>query len=156
MSEIDRIVELLEVSYNGSPWHGPSLMGNLADITAEQAAQKPIAGGHSIWEMVQHATAWINETINTLDGQQYAVLTVEQDWPAIGSGDAAWQAALGILDSSHQALCGAVGEMAEDKLYETVEGQEFNYYWLLHGVLLHNVYHAGQIGLVRKSVAAQT
>jgi uncharacterized damage-inducible protein DinB len=151
MPEVERIVELLQVCYNGGPWHGPSLMGNLDGVTAEQAAQKPIPNGHCIWELVQHMTGWINETIQVLDGEQYATLPAEQDWPAIGSDDAAWQAALGILDSSQEALCGAVGEMQEDKLWELPEGQEFNYYWLLHGVVLHYAYHTGQIGLLRKS-----
>jgi hypothetical protein len=153
MSEVERIVELLQVCYNGGPWHGPSLMTNLDGITADQAVQKPIPNGHCIWELVQHMTAWINEVIQVLDGEQYATLPPEQDWPAIGSGEAAWQAALGILDSSQEALCGAVGELQEDKLWELPEGQEFNYYWLLHGVVLHYVYHTGQIGLIRKSFA---
>jgi hypothetical protein len=152
MSEVDRIVELLQVSYNGAPWHGPSLIANLDGITAELALKKPIPNGHCVWELVQHVTAWVNETINTLDGQQYAVLTPEQDWPAIGSGDAAWDAALSIMDSSQEALVGAVGEMNEDKLWENPEGQEFNYYWLLHGVVLHYVYHTAQIGLLRKAL----
>lgn len=153
MSEIETIVELLQNSYNGSPWHGPSLVGNLDGITAEQAARKAIPNAHSVWEIVQHVTAWINEVIKTLDGEQYEVLTPEQDWPAIASGDdAAWESALSILDSSHEALCGAAGEMQDDKLWEKVEGQDFDYYWMLLGVVQHSVYHAGQVGLLRKSI----
>jgi uncharacterized damage-inducible protein DinB len=127
-------------------------MGNLDGITAQLAVQKPIPNGHCIWEMVQHITAWINEVINVLDGEQYAVLTVEQDWPAIAADDAAWESALAILDSSQEALCGAVAEVEEDTLWQNPEGQEFNYYWLLHGVVLHYVYHTGQIGLLRKAL----
>lgn len=153
MSEIECISQLLENSYNGTPWHGPSLKANLDGITAAQAAQKPIANGHSIWEIVQHVTAWINEVINTLDGELYTTLPPEQDWPAIsGSDEAAWQAALGILDSSQEALMAAVGEMQDDKLWELLEGQEFNYYWLLMGALQHCVYHAGQIGILKKQL----
>ncbi len=153
MSEIERIGDLLQFSYNGSPWHGPSIVQNLDGITAQQAVQKPIPNGHCIWEIVQHVTAWINEVIKVLDGEQYAVLTPEQDWPAIsGTDEAAWDAALSIMDSSQEALLGAVAEMQEDKLWENVEGQEFSYYWLLHGTVQHCVYHAGQIGLLRKAL----
>lgn len=154
MSEIDRIVELLQVCYNGSPWHGPSLLGNLDGITAEQAIARPIPNGHCVWELVQHMTAWINEVISVLDGELYAVLPPEQDWPAIGSGAAAWESALAILDSSQEALVGAVGEVQEGTLWENPEGQEFNYYWLLHGVVLHYAYHTGQIGLLRKALVS--
>jgi uncharacterized damage-inducible protein DinB len=152
MSEIENIGSLLQFSYNGSPWHGPSLVQNLDGVTAAQAVQKPIPNGHCIWEIVQHVTAWINEVIKVLDGEQYAVLTPEQDWPAIAADESAWDAALGIMDSSQEALLGAVTELQEDKLWENVEGQEFSYYWLLHGVVQHSVYHAGQVGLLRKAL----
>jgi uncharacterized damage-inducible protein DinB len=153
MSEIECIVDLLQTGYNGSPWHGPALMANLDSITAAQAVQRPIPNGHCIWELVQHVTAWINVTINTLDGQQYAILPVEQDWPAMsGEDEAAWQAALGILDSSMEALIAAVGELPDDRLWPNLDGFEFNTYWLLMGVVQHNAYHAGQIGLLKKGL----
>jgi uncharacterized damage-inducible protein DinB len=152
MSEIERIGDLLQFAYNGSPWHGPSLVQNLDGITAELAVKRPIENGHCVWELVQHITAWMNEVIKVLDGEQYAVLAGEQDWPAIAADDAAWDAALSIMDSSQEALLGAVAELAEDKLWENVEGQEFSYYWLLHGLVQHCVYHTGQIGLLKKAL----
>ena len=153
MSEIECIVDLLQSGYNGSPWHGPSLVANLNELTAAQALQKPIPNGHCIWELVQHLTAWVNETINTIDGQQYVILPVEQDWPAMsGSDDAAWQGALDILDSSMGALIAAVGELQDDSLWDNLPGMEFNMYWLLMGVVQHSAYHAGQIGLLKKGL----
>jgi uncharacterized damage-inducible protein DinB len=152
MSEIECIVDLLQTGYNGTPWHGPSLVANLTDLTAAQAVQKPIPNGHCIWELVQHVTAWVNETINAIDGQQYVILPVEQDWPPMsGTDDGAWQGALDILDSSMGALIAAVGELQDDKLWDNLPGMEFNMYWLLMGVVQHSAYHAGQIGLIRKS-----
>jgi len=153
MSEIECIVDLLQSGYNGTPWHGPSLVANLNDVTAAQAVQKPIPNGHCIWELVQHITAWVNVTINTIDGQQYAILPVEQDWPAMsGTDDAAWQGALDILDSSMGALIAAVGELQDDSLWDNLPGMEFNMYWLLMGVVQHSAYHAGQIGLLKKGL----
>jgi len=153
MSEIECIVDLLQTGYNGTPWHGPSLMANLDGLSAAQAAQKPVPNAHCIWELVQHVTAWINVTINTIDGQQYAILPVEQDWPAISAtDDPAWQGALDILDSSMSALIAAAGELEDEKLWPNLEGFEFNMYWLLMGVVQHNAYHAGQIGLLKKGL----
>ena len=154
MSEIECIVDLLQSSYNGTPWYGPSVVQNLTGVTAEQAVQKPIASAHCIWELVQHITAWVNEVINVIDGEQYAVLAGEQDWPAIsGSDEGAWQAAVSILDSSMEALIAAVGELKDEQLWDNLPGMEFNMYWLLMGVVQHNVYHAGQVGLLKKSFA---
>lgn len=157
MSEIECIADLLQSGYNGTPWHGPSLMANLAEVTAAQAAQKPIANAHCIWELVQHVNAWINETINAIDGQQYVVLAGEQDWPPISATDeAGWQAAVDILDTSMGALIAAVGEYSDDKLWDNLPNMDFNMYWLLMGVVQHNAYHAGQIGFIKKSFALIT
>jgi hypothetical protein len=154
MTEIERIRDLLYYTYKGPCWHGPALAQNLEGITAAQAAEHPIGEGHSIWELVQHATAWINVVINTLDGQTYAVLPTEQDWAAISAqDDAAWESALEILDSSMDALCGAVAELTDDKLDVLVPGQDFSYYWMLNGVVAHNTYHSGQVGILRKAFA---
>jgi hypothetical protein len=69
-----------------------------------------------------------------------------------GEDEAAWQAALGILDSSMEALIAAVGELPDDRLWPNLDGFEFNTYWLLMGVVQHNAYHAGQIGLLKKGL----
>jgi hypothetical protein len=154
MTEIERIRDLLYYTYKGPCWHGPALAQNLEGITAAQAAERPIGEGHCIWELVQHVTAWINVVINTLDGQTYAVLPTEQDWAAISAqDDAAWESALEILDSSMDALCGAVAELTDDKLDVLVPGQDFSYYWMLNGVVAHNTYHSGQVGILRKAFA---
>jgi len=154
MSETERIRDLLYYTYKGPCWHGPALAQNLEGVTAEQAAQRPIGQGHSIWELVQHVTAWINEVIRTLDGETYAVLPTEQDWPAISAADdAAWQSALAILESSMDALYDAVLELPDEKLDELVPGQDFSYFWMLNGVVHHNTYHSGQVGILRKAFA---
>lgn len=155
MSEIEWIVDLIQTGYNGTPWHGPSLVANLDGLTAAQAVQKPIPNGHCIWELVQHITAWVNVAINTIDGQAYAILPVEQDWPAMSAtDDGAWQAALEILDSSMTALIAAAGELQDDKLWDNLEGFDFNMYWLLMGVVQHSAYHAGQIGILKKGLTS--
>lgn len=153
MTETERIRDLLYYTYKGPCWHGPALAQNLEEITAEQATQRPIPDGHSIWELVQHATGWLNEVIRTLDGETYAVLPAEQDWPAINAQDAAaWESAQAILESCIDALCGAIVELPDEKLDELVPGQDFSYYWMLNGVVHHNTYHSGQIGILRKAL----
>jgi hypothetical protein len=101
---------------------------------------------------VRHVTAWINEVIMVLDGDQYAVLPTDQDWSEISVDDeAAWQSALGILETMHRALYDAVGEFPEERLEELVPGQEFTYSYMLFGLVEHNVYHNGQLGILRKA-----
>jgi hypothetical protein len=152
MTESERIRDLLDGVYRGPTWYGPTIQQNLEGIDSTYALQHPIPAAHSIWDIVRHVTAWINVVITVLDGAEYAVLPAEQDWSETAEpNEAAWQSAIAILESMHSALYDAVGEFPEARLEEMVPGQEFNYRFMLLGLVEHNVYHNGQIGILRKA-----
>ena len=85
-------VDLHQV-YDGDPWHGSSITAVLAGIDAEMAAQRPIPGAHTIWEIVLHMTAWTREVASRVRGAD--AKNPPEDWPAprFGGGEAAWQSA---------------------------------------------------------------
>ncbi len=60
MSEIENILDELRRIHDGDAWHGPALKESLSGVTAEQAAARPVAGAHSVWEIVRHVTDWEN------------------------------------------------------------------------------------------------
>lgn len=151
MSQTQQIRDLLDGIYRGPVWYGPTILQNLEGIDAAWALARPIPAAHSIWEIVRHMTAWMDEVIRVLDGEQYVTLPAEEDWSEIAANDeAAWQSALAILASVHGALCEAVAEFPDSRLQELVVGQDFTYHFMLHGLIQHNVYHNGQIGILRK------
>jgi uncharacterized damage-inducible protein DinB len=160
MSEIDRILDQLHREHEGDPWHGSPLRGLLSGIRAEVAAAQPIRGVHSVWEIVLHITAWKNEVRRRLSGAP-AGEPEEGDWPEVPAPTAeAWEAAMARLEDAHRALVAAVRELPEAKLFEPTNdprnretGSGVSYYVLLHGIVQHDVYHAGQIALVRKGAA---
>jgi len=129
----------------------------LEGIDAAQAARAPIAGGHSIWELVLHVTGWKREVAQRLRGAP-AGDPASGDWPPVGETSAArWQAALGDLDAAHRELVAATEALPESRLFEPTNdprnrplGTGVSYYVLLHGAVQHDVYHAGQIALLKK------
>ncbi len=147
--ETKRLASQLRRSYEGTAWHGPSLKEILDGVTAEQASAKPVPGAHSIWELVLHITAWEREALQVMGGKPYQTLAGEKDWPPV-TGE--WHATLDDLRSVSQALVSAIKEMPDEKLDElTGEGAKFNFYFMLHGVVQHNLYHAGQIALLKRA-----
>jgi uncharacterized damage-inducible protein DinB len=158
-SEIARIVDQLQREHAGDPWHGSPLEAILEGVDAGRAAARPIPSAHSIWELVLHITSWKCETARRLAGA-VACMPVEGDWPDVGEPtEARWQAALARLESAHHALITAVSALPDSKLYEPTNdtrsgplGTGVSYYVLLHGIALHEVYHAGQISLLKKAV----
>lgn len=148
MSEMERIQDQLERAYRGEAWHGPSLLELLDGVSSDDAAQRPIEGAHTIAELVRHIVAWENEAVARLDGRG-SDLPPAEDWPA---GETSWPAHLDALAQAHERLLKAIGEVPESRLDEPVVGSPGTVYYLIHGVVQHNLYHAGQIAVLKKAL----
>lgn len=161
MNEIDRIVDQLQREYDGDPWHGSPLLSILDGVTAAQAAAKLVPGAHSIWEIVLHITAWKGEVRRRLTGAP-AGEPEEGDWPAVGTpGDERWTEARARLQNVQDQLLAAIKGLPESRLFEPTNDQRdrplgtgVTYYEMLHGLVQHDVYHTGQIAIVKKAVQA--
>jgi uncharacterized damage-inducible protein DinB len=150
--ETKRLASQLRRSYEGPAWHGPALRELLNGVTAEHAASRPVPGAHSVWELVLHIDAWERQALTTLEGAAYESMTGDADWPPVREITAeAWKQALDRLQSTTFKLAQTVGQLDDAKLNLIVAGKEFNYYFLLHGVVQHNLYHAGQIALLKRA-----
>ena len=150
MNQVELIVDQLQRAYAGKAWHGPSLEELLRGVTAQQALARPVAGAHSIWELVMHTGVWMSAARRRLAGDP-AKLTPEQDWPPIEGGSPdAWQKTLAALEQEHNQLRAAVGSLPESALQNQAPGKKHSLAFMLHGVIQHNLYHAGQIALLKK------
>lgn len=152
MSEIKRIEDQLRRTYEGEAWHGPALKELLKDISAERAAMKPIAGAHSIWELVHHIIAW-EDTVRQRLGGAAVDSPLEGDWTDIrDTGEAAWRNILSKLAKSQQSLLDKIALLTDDNLNDIVPGRpQHSVYFMLHGVIQHNLYHAGQIAVLKRA-----
>jgi len=155
MTEVQRIREQFQRAFNGEAWHGPSVLKILDGVTAQQAAAHPIPGAHSIWELTLHIAAWENACRRRLEGDP-AQLSDEEDWPTIeDTGEEAWHATQQHLRDNHQALLDAIAALDESNLdrpiIENDETPFSSVYVTLHGAVQHDLYHAGQIAILKKA-----
>jgi len=151
MTEIPRILDQLDRTFQGEAWHGPPLRELLKNVSARQANLKPPLGSHCIWEIVLHITAWQDVTRRRLAGETIVDLPPDLDWQRIPeSNEAAWQQTINRLVDSKEKLRESISEMSDDRLEEVVPGKGYSTYVLLHGVIQHNLYHAGQIAILKK------
>jgi uncharacterized damage-inducible protein DinB len=159
MSESDRLIDQFERAHDGDPWHGSPIRQILEGVTAEQAARRPPNGAHSIWQLVLHVTGWRNEVARRATGEP-AGEPAAGDWPPIGEATTErWTAALAALDAGHAQLVKVVRGMSDEQLMKPTNdprdrplGAGVSYYQLLHGIVQHDAYHAGQIAIVKKIV----
>jgi uncharacterized damage-inducible protein DinB len=141
-------------AFTGPMWHGPAVHAVLEDITPEQAAARPIPGAHSIWELVLHMSVWAELATARLRGEALESPAPEDDWPAppAPSPDA-WAAAVRKLGDAHARLARAVEGLADEQLRAPVAGQDHPTWAMLHGVVEHACYHAGQVPVLKKALS---
>lgn len=152
VSEAENIVDQLERAFEGDAWHGSSMSEILGDISCEVAAAHPLPGAHSIWEIVVHTTVWQRTVRERLQGKPIAELPDHEDWPPITDTSCdAWEEALRDLRAEYEALREETRRWRDRDLGETCEGQRYTVYQMLHGVIQHGLYHAGQIAVLKKS-----
>jgi uncharacterized damage-inducible protein DinB len=153
MTEIERILDQLKRAYEGNAWHGPSVRESLAGVTAAQAHARPLANAHSIWELIQHIAVWKNVGRRRLEGDRAAIeISSPEDWPsADDTSETAWEQSRAALDSGHEALREAISRIREERLDEPILEGMSSVYVTVHGVIQHDLYHAGQIAMLRKA-----
>ncbi|GGD50876.1 hypothetical protein GCM10011514_13870 [Emticicia aquatilis] len=151
-TELDRIKTLLNATFHGGAWHGPSVLENLKDIKPKTAGirQKNI---HTIAELVYHITTWRIFALKKIQGdEEFVIKTEKQNWGNIIEVDEfEWETLQMELTLSHDELISALEEKDDSFLTEIVPGAEYDFYTLLHGIIHHDLYHNGQIGILKKS-----
>ncbi|HJZ93568.1 MAG TPA: DinB family protein [Gemmataceae bacterium] len=153
MTETERIVGQMKAAYGGGAWHGPAVLELLEDVDAATAAAKPVAGAHSIWELVLHLSASA-DVIRRRIGGESAGMTDEEFWPPVPTPtEGTWKATVDELKQREANLQAAVASFPVDRLDATlVAGKTTSAYENFHGEVQHALYHAGQIALLKKLV----
>jgi uncharacterized damage-inducible protein DinB len=147
-SETARIADQLKRVYEGKAWLGPALRDILSDIAQEQAARRPIANAHTIWELVLHIAAWMRIGRERLAATKTRDYTEDENWPPMAGS---WQDTLAMLEREERQLEHAILKFPDERLNEPAPATEpQTFYELLHGIVQHAAYHGGQIVLLKK------
>jgi uncharacterized damage-inducible protein DinB len=153
--EIKRIHKNISAVYNGQPWYGDNVFSFLSGISAERAAIKPERLNHSIAEIVCHMTAWRCFATEKMKGNAaYEVLDTELNWRKIMKlNEAEWKTIQDDLLKSQTELLQQIEQMPESMLVARVDGRKYNFRLMLQGIAQHDIYHAGQISMIKKLVS---
>ena len=155
MTETERIADQLKRAFEGEAWHGPSVLESLDGVTPEMAALKPVPGAHSIWELALHIFSWERVGLRRLRGDRAQIYQTEEDWPLpTGGGEAEWARVLERLTSNHNELMAEIARLDEERLDQPIFQDMASVYVTLHGMIQHDIYHAGQIAVIKKACLA--
>ena len=149
-SETGRIADQLRHAFSGEAWHGDAISELLSGVTAGQAQACPLSHSHSIWQIVLHIEVWARAALDATQGIAMPRLYgTEKDWPA-AAGE--WNEAVATLAVTGERLAQAIEAFSDNRLEDTVPGRDYNFYYLLHGIVQHSLYHAGQIAILKANV----
>jgi uncharacterized damage-inducible protein DinB len=150
-SESARIADQLRRAFEGEAWHGPAVLELLSDVDAPTAAAKPLAGAHSIWELLLHIQAWDAAALRRIGGERCQPAGLQNFPRPPKPTEAAWRKAVAQAKRTHDRLVRTVAALSDDRLRDRVPGKRYAFYHMLHGVVQHELYHAGQIAILKKA-----
>jgi uncharacterized damage-inducible protein DinB len=151
------LLAALDEAFDRKSWHGTNLRGSLRGLTADEASRRPGEGRHNVWEHVVHAAYWKYVVRRRLLREKRGSFPLKgSDWfvrPAEGAGDeAAWRKDVQLLEEMHLQLRATVALVRSDLLDEPLPGSEVTHGMVIRGVAAHDLYHTGQIQLIKRLV----
>ena len=153
--DTEHLLSLLDEAYNRAAWHGPNLRGSIRGVTAREAALPPRAGRLTIWEIVVHAAYWKYVVRRRLTGEKrgsFSLLGSNWFGRPKNRSEKAWRAAVALLEREHQLLKQTVSSIKPQDLDRRSRGSKTIARRLIAGIAFHDVYHAGQIQLIKKLI----
>ncbi len=151
--DVEQLLFLIDTAYNRASWHGPNLRGSIRGVSPAVAAWRPAPGRHNIWELVVHAAYWKYVAWRRLTGAKRGSFALDgSNWLARPNEVTAraWRADLQLLDDAHRALREAAAAVRPAMLRTRASMGTATTQALLTGVAAHDLYHAGQIQLLKR------
>jgi hypothetical protein len=153
VNELALLLRVLDESYERKAWQGPNLRGALRGVTARQAAWRPSPGAHNVWELLLHSAYWKYAVWRLLAGQRRGAFAEKgSNWFArpVLRTERAWRADLALLEREHRRLRSAVASLSRGALGKRLPGSKYKTDTLVYGVASHDVYHTGQIQILKR------
>ncbi|HEX9800338.1 MAG TPA: DinB family protein [Thermoanaerobaculia bacterium] len=158
--EITSLLRALDQAYDAPSWHGTNLRGSLRRVAAAEAAFRPGAKRHNVWELALHCAYWKYAVRRRLLGEKRGSFPLAGSnffrRPAGTANEADWKRDVALLDETHRRLREAVAALPAARLGEITRGAKVANRDVVLGIAAHDLYHAGQIQLLKRLARARS
>jgi uncharacterized damage-inducible protein DinB len=145
MNTKEMLIRQLDRVFNGPAWHGPSVVETLNQITEAHTLNK-FKDSHTLIQLIAHMATWRRFVIERLNGNGAFDVTEEQNF--VTPTDLL--ETIQLLKNTQQELVMAIENFPEERLKDKVDSRNYSFQTMLHGILHHDLYHLGQIGLLKR------
>lgn len=153
--EVQSIIRNLQNTLSGEPWFGRAIYPILEEADKSEVYSKPNNTGHSLIELLYHMITWAEFCLKQLENTSpQEVKEVEsRDWQEIDPKNHSWKNEMSEFRKNHEQIISILETKEDSILKEIVPGREFNFRFMLNGLIQHNIYHLGQIAYLNKMLA---
>lgn len=149
--EIQSIIRNFQDINSGEPWYGRSVFTLLDEVDTAKAGKKPTEAAHSVTELLHHMLIWAEFTLKRIQGNKEDMDSFEKlDWRQIDPAIHTWERGLAEFKTIHDKIIQLLKEKDDEFLKEKVDYRDYDFRYLLNGLIQHNIYHAGQITYINK------
>lgn len=151
--KINLLIEILDQSFDKPAWHGSNLRGSIKGLKLKELLWRQSPKRHNIWEIVIHCAYWKYVVRRRITGgkkgefprkpSNFSKLPTK---PQLSD----WKKDLRLLSEEHTKLRQAIIDFPEAKLYKCPPKSKVSYIQTIYGVSSHDIYHAGQIQLLKR------
>jgi hypothetical protein len=154
--QISLLLRIIDEAYEKKAWHGPNLRGSVRGLEAQRAAWRPGANRHNIWEIVVHAAYWKYAVRRRILGERRGSFPLKgSNWIVRPTSltEGAWRDDIILLEDIHRKMRAVVAAFSVKDLQKIPRGSKVSNAAIIYGIALHDVYHAGQIQLLKRLAA---
>jgi len=157
---VEQLLDILARAYDCHSWHGTNLRGSIRGLKPSIAARRPGPGRHNVWELVVHAAYWKYVAWRRLAGEKRGSFPLDgSNWFERPLRDhdvtATWKRDVALLAAMHRRLVDAIAALPDAALDKKPAGSSVSNLELIAGIAAHDLYHAGQIQLIKRLVAGR-
>jgi hypothetical protein len=146
---IEQLLALLDESFDHAAWHGPTLRGSIRGVTEREAAWRPAPRHHNIWELTVHAAYWAYAVHRRITrGERGGFGEKGSNWFVRPAPGRRWRDDVRGLVEHHRQLRVSIARLSPRDLRRVVRGRPLAH--TIRGIAAHNLYHAGQIQLLKR------
>jgi uncharacterized damage-inducible protein DinB len=153
--ETQYIIKSFESTLSGQPWFGRAVYEILGEADEAKVNTKPNGTEHSMIELLWHMNTWTDFVLGSLENKPAEEMKAIEanDWRQIDLKTHTWKKGIEQLKASHNRIIELLGEKEDSLLSDIVPTRQFNFRFMLNGLVQHNIYHLGQIAYVKKMLS---
>ena len=154
-SQVSLLLDLIDQAFDHRAWHGTNLRGSIRGLRVDDVTWRPAPGRHNIWETVVHAAYWKYIVRRRILSEARGSFPLQgSNWFVRPTGgkpaDTEWKNDVKLLVEAHRSMRAAVAGMTDAQLKVTPKGSKVSNAAIIMGIASHDLYHAGQIQLLKK------